>query len=1793
MAFIYNVTIDSKEKDNCCRITWQKQGTGSGKSYGEPGKTFHEIEKLRGQWFLRKSRKDVGRKLFRFLDGKERLFLNALEEAKRQGEILQVNLYTCDAVSRWPFELLVYGNRFYVPYDLHLVRCASHSTNQGSITPHDRPLELLFMTGPGHNSEPVPPGEGEGKVISQVKKFQGIVTTIEDSGTLTGLCGRLKTKPHDVLYLTGKFDIDEIGLPYLIMNGPDGREENHSRVYPGDLWDDALRENPPLLLFMTSFYSGAAEPAMENLAASFFGQQLTEHYHLPAVLAWNPPARDPWVNAAEISFFRELGRGETILDAVHRIRIELYQTTSNRESILWALLQLYGSGITLNAIVDKDRKKQPVSLRDDSKENNRHRTVRQGDSPKDFNTHRQSLQMEIPAPAIPVSNMNMSHDVHGLPLPNGPGALSKIRQLSQIAFRDAGFVSESPHSKDGPDIRLERNLYVVRTIEKDIHKFLDDCPPDESSLLLIFGEAGSGKTSLLWHFFHSFSQPENASREPWFIKSSILYTSIDHAGTPSASDFQLTLSELSAAAAEVNRQGKQAVILLDTVDLLLHSEKHREYIMVVLRTLEEYGCRIIAASRPQEANHLFSQADYKKLLGEYEGEELEKAIAAHVRCFYGRAHARDMKEHIETILNAVSNGLQIREVCLNPLTLRMLFTLYAPQDIPKEINTFELYCNYWEMRVVKDHRAGSSYSTREDLGEVAAVLSLAMLAEGAPELRKMVQEQRFRQQMEISSQLEKLESRRIIQQSEDKTIRFFHQTFFEHCAARGLLMKYRRQVILLLKNRTEANPNDLFVSPVMEQVLLLIENETQSLRKQGDGFLLYLLQSNHQLLKCSGLYVYVHRKETGHSLRAEVQHILSDSEYATVNHFLKLAPNMPQVGHRFRILFQELDIAWSRDSMDARDIILELLERFSSRFPGYVEDFLKNHDILDFSPDLWKLGFKSIINIMEILVIHSPPGAQHALIEKLLRVLEQKISDVLTIRIMETLQRLSANLNATDTATRCEQAMKVLEDKDDQKHSIPLGRLFYIQWKNANTPVQKILAELPFSRGFALKARLRGLYRGLLTAGRQEASLAWEHFIAETDSNKRWLWAHLVIPNMINGYPVAHDNSNENRETETGSSGTSPSILFFREKVKALFTRWSIRSPGDEGDSKDLAAEVDTFQNIRKAVALANPRKEILLDLLSAPTLEHSSQWLSPQLFGELLPHGYNAGNSGAVEAMQRLVSRPDEYPRKLINMTASAFRELDIRHHPVLETAVSFYLRTGKAKSLSQFLEANSNLFQAILPEWREKIDTLARQLASDPSEKNRKSGFRLWKCMVNCLQAEAPPFAELVALLENETKNHLKSPIIQLIGLKTGIPAEDAMRVLLPYVSHLDENISGSAVKSIAAILLKSGTDLAPYAEALLEAILEPPVLVESVRKFGPVLSELVPAHNQLALELLERLLITCNTRIKNRSKRNLLNYFRVPARRVLHYAPRSSFDRFLQFVPELKAELGHIIVEAVCREAFTDMVPKLDALLEHPDVPGKVKELIRRHKYNRERTLGGEGWPELEELLSSGFNDTAAKDHAQVVLKKETSKKDQPDPDRENKNRGKKKILFLSANQAGDGRLSIDREFRAIDVAVGNSRNRLRLELIPKFAVSYEDFRQALLHHEPQIVHFSGHGTEDGLVVLDEGGIFPEMMSTEVVSRLFELFSKQIECVILSSCYSEEQAAVIVRHVPYVIGMSKEIEDNAAIEFSKGFYDALGAGWSIEDAFQLGVQGILQVFPELPQHLIPVLKKKESSP
>jgi CHAT domain len=183
----------------------------------------------------------------------------------------------------------------------------------------------------------------------------------------------------------------------------------------------------------------------------------------------------------------------------------------------------------------------------------------------------------------------------------------------------------------------------------------------------------------------------------------------------------------------------------------------------------------------------------------------------------------------------------------------------------------------------------------------------------------------------------------------------------------------------------------------------------------------------------------------------------------------------------------------------------------------------------------------------------------------------------------------------------------------------------------------------------------------------------------------------------------------------------------------------------------------------------------------------------------------------------------------------------------------------------------------------------------------------------------------------------------------------------------------------------------------------------------------------------------------------------------------------------------------------------------------------------------------------------------------------------------------ILFLAADPTNASRLRLGEEFREIQekLQLAQLRDKFKLEL-PQLSVRPADITQALLDSQPQIVHFSGHGDSTGALCFENQIGQIQLVPHDALSALFEQFSNQVSCVILNACYSEIQAKAIAEHIEYVVGMNQAIGDKAAIAFAIGFYQALGAGRSIQEAYKLGcVQIRLQGIPE---HLTPVLIKKE---
>jgi WD40 repeat protein len=169
-------------------------------------------------------------------------------------------------------------------------------------------------------------------------------------------------------------------------------------------------------------------------------------------------------------------------------------------------------------------------------------------------------------------------------------------------------------------------------------------------------------------------------------------------------------------------------------------------------------------------------------------------------------------------------------------------------------------------------------------------------------------------------------------------------------------------------------------------------------------------------------------------------------------------------------------------------------------------------------------------------------------------------------------------------------------------------------------------------------------------------------------------------------------------------------------------------------------------------------------------------------------------------------------------------------------------------------------------------------------------------------------------------------------------------------------------------------------------------------------------------------------------------------------------------------------------------------------------------------------------------------------------------------------------------------LDEEIREIDEGLRRANQRHQYKLEQKWAVRSRDFYRAILDYQPQIVHFCGHGSgQDGIVLEDDTGKMV-LLETKTLASMFKLFAKKsVECVVLNACYSEVQAEAISQYVDYVLGMKKAVGDKAAVAFSVAFYDALAAGYEVEEAYELGCS---QMMSFLEQET-PVFKKKPLIP
>ena len=162
-------------------------------------------------------------------------------------------------------------------------------------------------------------------------------------------------------------------------------------------------------------------------------------------------------------------------------------------------------------------------------------------------------------------------------------------------------------------------------------------------------------------------------------------------------------------------------------------------------------------------------------------------------------------------------------------------------------------------------------------------------------------------------------------------------------------------------------------------------------------------------------------------------------------------------------------------------------------------------------------------------------------------------------------------------------------------------------------------------------------------------------------------------------------------------------------------------------------------------------------------------------------------------------------------------------------------------------------------------------------------------------------------------------------------------------------------------------------------------------------------------------------------------------------------------------------------------------------------------------------------------------------------------------------KKPILYISATPANVENLQVDFEFKKIKASLEGGVKRDLFELLsPLMAVTLQDFLQAKHRYKPSIIHFSGHGLQDGLMFVTSENVF-QIIPNELLKEVFKGIEAYAELIILNSCYASAQAKIISANGIYVIGMNAPVSDLAALDLSDNLYRFISDGQDTEEAFK----------------------------
>jgi len=125
------------------------------------------------------------------------------------------------------------------------------------------------------------------------------------------------------------------------------------------------------------------------------------------------------------------------------------------------------------------------------------------------------------------------------------------------------------------------------------------------------------------------------------------------------------------------------------------------------------------------------------------------------------------------------------------------------------------------------------------------------------------------------------------------------------------------------------------------------------------------------------------------------------------------------------------------------------------------------------------------------------------------------------------------------------------------------------------------------------------------------------------------------------------------------------------------------------------------------------------------------------------------------------------------------------------------------------------------------------------------------------------------------------------------------------------------------------------------------------------------------------------------------------------------------------------------------------------------------------------------------------------------------------------------------------------------------------VSELEVRPNDLQPLLLRQKPNVLHFGGHGAQNGDIFLANSESEHVLINGSILATLLGQHKAYLKVIVLSSCFSDALASQIHSEgIDYVIGYTDSLNNQIAVAFSDTFYSCLKLGQDPKGAFESSV-------------------------